>query len=104
MTHREVRDSALAGVTDRPLGVAWMTEVSERATATTVRFTVLRGGAGAVVDGEPAALGGAQQRRLLAALLAERGTVVSADRLADTIWPGGSAPDGARRTVMTYVS
>ena len=81
-----------------------MTEVSERATETTVRFTVLRGGAGAVVDGEPAALGGAQQRRLLAALLAERGTVVSADRLADTIWPDGSAPDGARRTVMTYVS
>ena len=69
-----------------------------------VQFTVLRGTVGAVLDGEPAGLGGAQQRRLLAALLAEHDTVVSADRLVESIWPEGAAPDGARRTVMSYVS
>ena len=68
-----------------------------------LRFTVLRGTVGAVLDGEPVALGGPQQRRLLAALLAEHDTVVSADRLVESIWPQDAAPDGARRTVMTYV-
>ena len=69
-----------------------------------VQFTVLRGTVGAMLDGEAIALGGAQQRKLLAALLAEHDTVVSADRLAESIWPEGAAPDGARRTVMSYVS
>jgi DNA-binding SARP family transcriptional activator len=72
--------------------------------AAKIRFTVLRGGVGALLEGRPVALGGSRQRRLLAALLAEQGAVVSADRLADTIWPDGTAPVGARRTVMTYVS
>lgn len=49
------------------------------------------------------ALGGPQQRRILAALLAERGQVVSVERLVDAVWPD-APPDGARRTVMTYVS
>jgi serine/threonine protein kinase/WD40 repeat protein len=67
-------------------------------------FTVLRGTVGAVLDGEPVALGGPQQRRLLAALLAEHDTIVSADRLVESIWPEDAAPDGARRTAMSYVS
>ena len=65
---------------------------------------MLRGGVGVVRDGEPVAIGGPQQQRLLAALLAAQGAAVSADRLADTIWPDGAAPEGARRSVMTYVS
>jgi DNA-binding SARP family transcriptional activator len=69
-----------------------------------VRFTVLRGTVGAVADGEPVTLGGPQQRRLLAALLVDHDTVVSTDRLIESIWAEGAAPDGARRTVMSYVS
>jgi WD40 repeat protein/DNA-binding SARP family transcriptional activator len=30
--------------------------------------------------------------------------MVSADRLVDALWPDGAAPDGAARSVMTYVS
>jgi DNA-binding SARP family transcriptional activator len=69
-----------------------------------VRFTVLRGTVGAAAAGEPVALGGPQQRRLLAALLVDHDTVVSTDRLIESIWPEDTAPDGARRTVMSYVS
>jgi serine/threonine protein kinase/DNA-binding SARP family transcriptional activator/WD40 repeat protein len=70
-----------------------------------MRFTVLRGAVGVTNDaGDTIALGGAQQRRLLAGLLADRDRVVTADQLVDTLWPEGSAPDGARRTVMSYVS
>ncbi len=69
-----------------------------------VRFTVLRGAVGALQDGELLALGGAQQRKLLAALLADHDSVVSTDRLVESIWPEDAAPDGARRTVMSYVS
>ena len=69
-----------------------------------VQFSVLRGGVKVVRDGELVAIGGPQQQRLLAALLAAQGAPVSADRLADTIWPDGAAPEGARRSVMTYVS
>src|SRR5262249_15456281 len=69
-----------------------------------LQFTVLRGTVGAAHDGEMIALGGPQQRRLLAALLADVETVVSTDRLIDSIWPSDAAPDGARRTVMSYVS
>jgi DNA-binding SARP family transcriptional activator/WD40 repeat protein/tRNA A-37 threonylcarbamoyl transferase component Bud32 len=53
--------------------------------------------------GEVVALGGPQQRRIVATLIAERGHVVAVDRLVDTAWPD-DPPDGARRTVMTYVS
>jgi Transcriptional regulatory protein, C terminal len=69
-----------------------------------VQFSVLRGGVKVVREGEPVAIGGPQQQRLLAALLAAQGAAVSADRLAETIWPDGAAPEGARRSVMTYVS
>jgi len=69
-----------------------------------LRFTVLRGTVGALADGTPVALGGPQQRRLLAALLANHDTVVSTDRLVETVWPPDEAPGDARRTVMTYVS
>ncbi|MET0737294.1 MAG: BTAD domain-containing putative transcriptional regulator, partial [Acidimicrobiales bacterium] len=69
-----------------------------------LRFTVLRGTVGVSEAGHPVALGGAQQRRVLAAFLAESGVVVSADRLVEAVWPDGSAPEGARRTAMSYVS
>ncbi len=69
-----------------------------------LRFTVLRGTVGVSEAGHPVALGGAQQRRVLAAFLAEAGVVVSADRLVEAVWPDGSAPEGARRTAMSYVS
>ena len=93
-------------ISDRQRGVTAPSEDGDRDAATTthVRFTVLRGGVKVVRDGEPVAIGGPQQQRLLAALLASRGAAVSADRLADTIWPDGAAPEGARRSVMTYVS
>ena len=67
-------------------------------------FTVLGGTVSASEDGRPLPLGGAQQRRVLAAFLAEAGVVVSADRLVEAIWPDGTAPEGARRTAMSYVS
>jgi serine/threonine protein kinase/DNA-binding SARP family transcriptional activator/WD40 repeat protein len=54
-------------------------------------------------EGQPVALGGPQQRRIVAALVAERGRVVSVERLVDVAWPD-APPDGARRTVMSYVS
>ncbi|MDP9482025.1 MAG: protein kinase, partial [Chloroflexota bacterium] len=69
-----------------------------------VRFTVLQGTVGALTDGQPITLGGPQQRRLLAALLANHDTVVSADRLVESVWSHDDAPEGARRTVMSYVS
>ena len=69
-----------------------------------LRFTVLGGTVGVSEAGHPVALGGPQQRRVLAAFLAEAGVVVSADRLVEAVWPDGSAPEGARRTVMSYVS
>src|SRR3954447_11378508 len=53
--------------------------------------------------GEVMALGGPQQRRIVATLIAGRGEVVPIDRLVDAAWPE-DPPDGARRTVMTYVS
>ncbi|MDP9333979.1 MAG: protein kinase, partial [Actinomycetota bacterium] len=70
-----------------------------------MRFIVLRGSVEATNDrGDTVALGGAQQRRLLAGLLAEHGRVVTLDRLIETLWPDGEVRDGARRTVMSYVS
>jgi DNA-binding SARP family transcriptional activator len=72
--------------------------------AAEVRFTVLQGTVGASADGRPIALGGLQQRRLLAALLANHDTVVSAERLVESVWSHDDAPEGARRTVMSYVS
>lgn len=71
---------------------------------TGLRFAVLGGGVTVRCDDDDVRLGGPQQRRLLAALLAEVGATLSADRLVEAVWPEGNAPDGARRTVMSYVS
>jgi predicted ATPase/DNA-binding SARP family transcriptional activator len=46
----------------------------------------------------------AQERRLLALLLAHANHVVSADRVAETLWPGEHRPENAVRSVQTYVS
>ncbi|HZX54434.1 MAG TPA: BTAD domain-containing putative transcriptional regulator, partial [Ilumatobacteraceae bacterium] len=48
--------------------------------------------------------GGPQQRRVLALLLQRAGHAVSTDRMVDCLWADGEAPDGADRSVMTYVS
>ncbi len=47
---------------------------------------------------------GPQQRRLLALLLSKSGESLSSERLVDCLWPDGLAPDGASRSVMTYIS
>ncbi|MFL6100296.1 MAG: ABC transporter substrate-binding protein [Actinomycetales bacterium] len=52
--------------------------------------------------GTPLALGGAQQRAVLAVLLAEAGTTVSLDRVADTLW-GEHPPAGFVTSIQTYV-
>jgi DNA-binding SARP family transcriptional activator/WD40 repeat protein len=56
------------------------------------------------VDGELVAVGGPQQRRVLALLLQRSGHPVSTDRMVNCLWADGEAPDGAARSVMTYVS
>ena len=68
-----------------------------------VEFRVL-GPVGASVDGEPVILGGPQQRRLLAAMLAEPGRIITFDSLTEVLWPTGDAPTAARRTLISYVS
>jgi DNA-binding SARP family transcriptional activator/tRNA A-37 threonylcarbamoyl transferase component Bud32/WD40 repeat protein len=55
-------------------------------------------------DGDVVALGGPQQRRLLALLLSERGRVVSTDRIVDALWADGDTPLGAAQSAMKYVS
>jgi DNA-binding SARP family transcriptional activator len=55
-------------------------------------------------DGAAVAVGGPQQRRLLALLVVHRGRAVSTDRLVDALWPDGDAPDGAARSMRTYLS
>lgn len=54
-------------------------------------------------DGAPVDLGGPRQRRLLGALLVQRGSVVSTDRLIDAVFDG-NPPEAARRTFRTYVA
>jgi DNA-binding SARP family transcriptional activator/tRNA A-37 threonylcarbamoyl transferase component Bud32/energy-coupling factor transporter ATP-binding protein EcfA2 len=68
-----------------------------------MRFRVL-GPLAVQRDGEPVAVGGPQQRRLLALLIIERPSPVSVDRIVDVLWPDDDAPDGAPRSVKTYVS
>ncbi|MDP9219177.1 MAG: ABC transporter substrate-binding protein [Actinomycetota bacterium] len=53
-------------------------------------------------SGERLALGGRQQRAVLAMLLCEAGTVVSVGRLADTLW-AGAPPPGFLTSLQTYV-
>ena len=68
-----------------------------------MRITVL-GPVGVERDGELINVGGPQQRRLLAFLVVQRGHPVSTDRLVDALWPDGVAPDGAARSMRTYLS
>ncbi len=49
-------------------------------------------------------IGGPRQRRLLAALVANAGKVVSVDRLVDAVWNGDEPPEGGAKTLRTYVS
>ena len=53
--------------------------------------------------GRPVAIGGPQQRRLLAALLAHGGQAVPSDRLLAVLW-GDDLPPSALRSLRTYVS
>jgi YVTN family beta-propeller protein len=53
-------------------------------------------------DGQPLALGGVQQRGLLALLLLHRSEVLSTDRLVDELW-GERTPATAHKTVQVYV-
>jgi DNA-binding SARP family transcriptional activator/WD40 repeat protein len=68
-----------------------------------MEFRVL-GSVEAREDDRTLALGGPQQRRLLAVLLADAGSVVPVDRLIAAGWPGDTAPDRGVRTTRTYVS
>ena len=56
------------------------------------------------VDGAVADIGGARQRRILAALIARAGTVVGTDALVDMVWDDDQRPDHAAQAVRTYVS
>ncbi|MEU1183820.1 BTAD domain-containing putative transcriptional regulator [Streptomyces sp. NPDC005820] len=68
----------------------------------TVRFGIL--GAIAVWrDGVPVDVGHARQRWVLAALLADADSAVSADVLVDRVW-GAYAPDRGRQALYGYVS
>ena len=55
------------------------------------------------LDGEPLALGGRQQRALLAALTLRANELVSSERLIDELWPE-DPPDTADHLVHVYVS
>jgi DNA-binding SARP family transcriptional activator/pimeloyl-ACP methyl ester carboxylesterase len=67
-----------------------------------VKFLVL--GSLEILDGErPVHMGSAKQRLLLAALLVQANTVVSADRLVDILW-GDEPPVDAAATLQNYVS
>ena len=68
-----------------------------------MRYEVL-GPVEARLDDVVLTVGGPQQRRLLALFLSRPGQSFSTDRLVDCLWPDGMAPDGAARSVMTYVS
>jgi predicted ATPase/DNA-binding SARP family transcriptional activator len=55
-------------------------------------------------DGQTMTRSPAQERRLLALLLANANHVVSADRAAEALWPGQRRPEHAARSVQTYAS
>ncbi|MGY0059791.1 AfsR/SARP family transcriptional regulator [Streptomyces sp. LZ34] len=67
-----------------------------------IEFRVL-GDVGAYVDGKALDLGHAQQRSVLAVLLAEVRRSVSAEQLIDRIW-GEDAPQRAKGTLYSYLS
>ncbi|MGI9624381.1 MAG: protein kinase domain-containing protein, partial [Acidimicrobiales bacterium] len=57
-----------------------------------------------VFNGRRLAVGGPNQRRILAALAVRPGEVVSTDRLIDITWGDGAHPSRAEHNVVTYVS
>ncbi len=61
------------------------------------------GGVRASADGRDLNVGGPQQRRLLAMLLIHRNTVVSTDRLIDTVFAGEPTP-AAAATLRSYIA
>ena len=63
----------------------------------------LSGAIEARVRGVEVALGGPKQRGVLAVLLSEHGSVVSIDRLIDSVWEG-NAPPKALVSVRSYVA
>ncbi len=67
-----------------------------------VEFRVL-GPLEVIARGVPVALGGAQQRALLAVLLLHRREAISTDRLVEELW-GARPPPTATKTVQVYVS
>ena len=72
-------------------------------TVRTMEFRVL--GPVEVGDGDQAlAVTRARERHLLAVLVAHANHVVSADQVAEALWPGPETPAHAVRSVQTYVS
>jgi DNA-binding SARP family transcriptional activator len=67
-----------------------------------VEFRVL-GPLEVLEDGRPLDLGAPRQRALLAVLLLHANQVVSSDRLAEALWPGG-IPRTAAKAIQVYVS
>ena len=67
-----------------------------------VEFRIL-GPLQALVDGEPASLGGRQQRAVLAILLTQANQTVPVDRLIDDVWDD-SPPETAANLLQGYVS
>lgn len=63
----------------------------------------LSGAVEARIDGAVASLGGPKQRCVLAVLLAAHGTVVSLDRLIDSVWEE-QPPDKASTSVRSYLA
>ena len=57
-----------------------------------------------VGDIGPVALGGPQQRKILAVLLSDPGRVLTYDRLVEVLWPDADEQANARRSAITYVS
>ncbi len=55
------------------------------------------------LDGAPVEAGSPKQRAVLGALLVARGSVVSVDRLVDTVWPD-DPPDAAITSLQAYIS
>jgi len=56
------------------------------------------------VDGDPLALGGPQQRLVLAILVSSADAPVPTDRLIDALWHDEDPPNRARKTVQVYVA
>lgn len=68
-----------------------------------VRIKVL-GSLEVTVDGDQLALGGPQQRLVLAILVARADAPVPTDRLINALWSDEDTPNRARKTVQVYVA